>query len=589
MAQATPPAAAADDPPEGTLAGVLVPGGAVTALILGAAILHTLGPFGLLGGAGLGVAGLAGHRSRRNRRSTRGGLFERRRPVRSWGPAAGGSAPSPRGTRAPSRRSAGSSAGGWPAARRGAAGPATPRTATGGRVAAGRTATGAPKPRAITPPTPARAPRHNRPAPRHSGPSTRHARNAARRAATPRTPATPRMPRSNAAPKAPATQRTPQGATKTTPRTAATKAGTRTGATKAGSAAARRMKRRSRLTCPQCWTSTAARVARRTPAAARAVRQRAGNTRRNLGNVARFYGITPGGRARNTGRNRPKPVPARTPKVRMTKKKPPTAPRPGRVKAPKSRVTVRAALRRAHRRAAPRIAGGAIRWMRYARRVQHRLLATRLAHIGPNWWPVIARGMGKALGPALAFGRWVSARRRIATWLRNWAPTAVAVAGVKAGTAPAHARVVPPPLATTAPRPVSAPTPHRPVTPPGAVAMSDPNVEGAIEAVQTAFANVAADPADSMVGYEGILLALPKLLEAVGEGLTQFSQVSEDEFAVDSNVPSMFVDAAKYAHDLSGFLEEAHEHYRALHEKQIENYEEPRPGAEKWDVRANQQ
>lgn len=478
------PAASTED--HGTLAGVLVPGGAAVALILGCNILHVLGPLALIGLLALGTLGVLGTVGlvARRRSSTRKSAL--RRAAANLGRTTKSTAAKTAAPRSPR--------------------PPRPAPATTARRPAARAAA------AMVPP----AARRSAPPPanRGGGPKPRPTNTRGV------DPATGIFGRRGTAPKGAPTARTAKAATAPKAPVPSPAAAKRTTAPRRATAAP--------ATGPVRRATAAARRAAGLPSAA-----------------------APKSR---TGR-----------KTSLAKK--PTA-------------TTRTALRKAAagtvataRWASPKLSRATAATARRIVRMHRRARKVRLHHPGPNWWPRLNRGWARVLTPALLAVRALMQRRRFADWIDT------------------HRRLqaAPAPAMKAVPRPIR-PGPHRPVTSPitKETAVSHPAIASAVESVQDAFAAVNGSPADNMREYEDILTGLPSLLTAIGAGLRAFADVSQDEFKVDTAIPDMLGDGSSHANELGSFLEDLHQRYRDVHEKQIENYEEATPGAEKWDVRANQ-
>jgi hypothetical protein len=234
--------------------------------------------------------------------------------------------------------------------------------------------------------------------------------------------------------------------------------------------------------------------------------------------------------------------------------------------------STRRRVRAAYRWASPRIARALIRTRMTLVRWRTRANLVRLRHLGPNWWPGIAKAWAAVMNGLIKAGGSIAFLPATRRWIAGYMPRKVDVADITLGPVSSNVRVIYTSTPTT-----------------GAPPMADPVIIEAAEQIRNAFATIAADPASSMRGYEAALLALPDLLEAIGEGLNGFADVTRDQFSVQEAVPDMLGEGASHAQGLGSFLADVHAHYRSLHEQQITNYEEPTVGSEKWDVVANQE
>lgn len=140
-------------------------------------------------------------------------------------------------------------------------------------------------------------------------------------------------------------------------------------------------------------------------------------------------------------------------------------------------------------------------------------------------------------------------------------------------------------------QPFNPPTDHTGITAPtGAAPMSEyaAPLEQAIDAVRQAGAMLLTNPAENMVGYEATLRALSGLQAEIGEAVRLAGETTRENFKVNPAVADAYADTAGYAISLASRLEEIPVLYRTLHAEQIENIENPTVQARKWDITANE-
>lgn len=225
-------------------------------------------------------------------------------------------------------------------------------------------------------------------------------------------------------------------------------------------------------------------------------------------------------------------------------------------------------------------------WRRTTRGVlaAHMFLGTiRYTSAGPNWLRPMAAVLHAITSPVArtlaATGSW--------GWLNRW---------MYQHTAPHIPKTSPTP--TTTPTPKTPPTPapaapaHHtittPVVPKGTPMSASAPIEQAVDAVRQAGAMLLTNPADNMVGYEATLHALATLQAEIGEAVRAAGESTRQNFKVNPAIAEAYDDTAGYANSLAGRLEEIPALFRTLHEEQIDNIENPTVQARKWDISANE-
>ncbi|MFD5881061.1 hypothetical protein [Streptomyces yangpuensis] len=217
----------------------------------------------------------------------------------------------------------------------------------------------------------------------------------------------------------------------------------------------------------------------------------------------------------------------------------------------------------------------------------------RHSTIGPNWLRPLSRLLYWATSP---LAKLITVTRSW-TWLNTWIyrttgrrPTAKPAAAKTGTTAPTAGS------GTGAPAPN--PGGHASVPSPAATAGKGTPVDNspvhhaypliyAADAIRLAAAAFAAAPADSMKGYEAVIENLGHLEFAMAHLLNDIAEVTQDSFKVNPIIPDEYRRIAVQFLFLGAFVDSAHLAYRTVHAEQIENIEQPSWQGRKWDISAN--
>lgn len=220
----------------------------------------------------------------------------------------------------------------------------------------------------------------------------------------------------------------------------------------------------------------------------------------------------------------------------------------------------------------------------------HTALGTvRLSATGPNWLKPLSKVLHWATSP---LAKLVSHSRRW-TWLSTWIyKTATARPITKPAkptpAVPAAGTGTPAPASgghTPVPSPATAPTGGTPVaTSPAHHAY--PLIYAA-QAIRAASAAFAAAPADSMKGYENVIENLGHLEFAMCHLMHNIAQVTEDDFKVNPEISNQFRTVGVQFLLLGAFVDSAHQVFREVHAEQLDNIENPTWQGRKWDISAN--
>ncbi|MER6253617.1 hypothetical protein ABT224_19905 [Streptomyces sp. NPDC001584] len=109
----------------------------------------------------------------------------------------------------------------------------------------------------------------------------------------------------------------------------------------------------------------------------------------------------------------------------------------------------------------------------------------------------------------------------------------------------------------------------------------------AADAIRMAAAAFAVAPADSMKGYEAVIENLGHLEFAMCHLLNDIAEVTQEAFKVNPVIPDQYRALAVQFLFLGAFVDSAHQAYRTIHAEQIANIEEPTWQGRKWDISAN--
>lgn len=231
-----------------------------------------------------------------------------------------------------------------------------------------------------------------------------------------------------------------------------------------------------------------------------------------------------------------------------------------------------------------------MRWGGRAMLSMHSALGSvRYSSAGPNW----VRPLSKVLFWATSPMAKLITVSRTWSWLNSWvyrtatarpAPKPAAAKAPAAGTGtpaspPAGGHTpVPSPAAATAPKGTSvdnSPVQH-----------TYPLIYAA-DAIRTAGQAFAAAPSDSMKGYEAVIEHLGQVNYAMFELMHRVATVTEDDFKVNTHIPDQFRMIGVHFLALGQFIDSAHALYRQIHAEQLENIENPTWQGRKWDVSVN--
>ncbi|MEV0600995.1 hypothetical protein AB0I82_17090 [Streptomyces sp. NPDC050315] len=251
----------------------------------------------------------------------------------------------------------------------------------------------------------------------------------------------------------------------------------------------------------------------------------------------------------------------------------------------KAAVPFRAGARAAARYGSPLLAHA---WRLGSRALLNGHLAlgsVRFSTMGPNWLRPLARVFHTLTTPAARALAWAGTWG----WLNRWMYRHTGV-----GTTP-----------TTPRRPAAASrrtsTVHRPVHSPTRVLTPATNgvpvssiepalpLQYAADAVRTAGAMMVLNPAANMIGYESTINSLAEIQRAIGDVIAMAAHSSRENFKVNPAIPDAYDDTAVYAHALAGRLDSIPTLYRIIHAEQIDNIENPTVQGAKWDQSANWQ
>ncbi|MEU4502640.1 hypothetical protein [Streptomyces sp. NPDC024089] len=221
----------------------------------------------------------------------------------------------------------------------------------------------------------------------------------------------------------------------------------------------------------------------------------------------------------------------------------------------------------------------------------HMLLGTiRYADLGPNWVRPLAKLLHAVTSPVArlihATGSW--------NWLNKWmyrntttqpdpngpklkpvSPAAVAAAVIRDHAA--HRAVNSP---WDAPSPKGTPTMSSSLS--GAMPLAY-----AAEAVRNAGIMLIINPSENMAGYESTIRQLSDVQAAISQVIQAAAASTRENFAVNPVISDAYDDTASYGYSLAERLDAIPVLFRMVHAEQLENLENPTPQAAKWDIGAN--
>ncbi|MGW1409499.1 hypothetical protein [Streptomyces sp. NPDC002403] len=251
---------------------------------------------------------------------------------------------------------------------------------------------------------------------------------------------------------------------------------------------------------------------------------------------------------------------------------------------------VRTAVRPVTRRFS-RAAAHVWRYGTHAFNRAHMMLGTiRYADLGPNWVRPLAKLLHAVTSPVArlihATGSW--------NWLNRWmyrntttqpdpngprlkpvSPAAVAAAVIRDHAA--HQAVNSP---WDAPSPKGSPTMSSSLS--GAMPLAY-----AAEAVRNAGIMLLINPSENMTGYEATIRQLSDVQAAISQVIQAAAASTRENFAVNPVISDAYDDTAQYGYSLAERLDAIPVLFRMVHAEQLENLENPTPQAAKWDIGAN--
>ncbi|WP_331723451.1 hypothetical protein [Streptomyces atratus] len=221
----------------------------------------------------------------------------------------------------------------------------------------------------------------------------------------------------------------------------------------------------------------------------------------------------------------------------------------------------------------------------------HMMLGTiRYADLGPNWVRPLAKLFHAVTSPVArlihATGSW--------NWLNKWmyrntttqpdpngpklkpvSPAAVAAAVIRDHAA--HQAVNSP---WDAPSPKGTPTMSSSLS--GAMPLAY-----AAEAVRNAGIMLLINPSENMAGYEATIRQLSDVQAAISQVIQAAAASTRENFAVNPVISDAYDDTAQYGYSLAERLDAIPVLFRMVHAEQLENLENPTPQAAKWDIGAH--
>lgn len=246
---------------------------------------------------------------------------------------------------------------------------------------------------------------------------------------------------------------------------------------------------------------------------------------------------------------------------------------------------LRHAANRASRVASPLLA----RAWRYGSRgllAAHMALGSiRYSNRGPNWLRPLAKVFHVLTTPAARAIAWSGS----IGWLNRWMyqHTSDQPARRNATTTPTGVT----PAQRGAHTPISRPALSAgPLTGGTTVTNIQPAMPlvNAAEAVRLAGAMLIINPADNMVGYEMTIRQLADLQSAIASVIRAAAASTRENFKVNPAVSEAYDDTAAYMDSIAARLGSIPYLYRVIHAEQIDNIENPTIQGAKWDIGANQ-
>ena len=248
---------------------------------------------------------------------------------------------------------------------------------------------------------------------------------------------------------------------------------------------------------------------------------------------------------------------------------------------------IRNAVRPAARRTS-RIAAHLWRFGTQTFNQAHMALGTiRYTNLGPNWVRPLAKLLHAVTSPVARLIHATGSWNRLNAWmyrntthhtdpkLKPVSPAAVAAAVARNNTA------------------------HQPFTIPGGTAPKGTTMSSelsgamplmyAADAVRTAGVMLLINPADNMHGYEATIRQLSDVQAAISQVIQAAAESTRENFAVNPVISDAYDDTAGYGFSLAERLDAIPVLFRMVHAEQLENLENPTPQAAKWDITQNMQ
>ncbi|MFJ3283289.1 hypothetical protein [Streptomyces halstedii] len=218
----------------------------------------------------------------------------------------------------------------------------------------------------------------------------------------------------------------------------------------------------------------------------------------------------------------------------------------------------------------------------------HMMLGTvRYTNLGPNWVRPLAKLLHAVTSPVARLIHATGSWNRLNAWMyRN----------TTSRTDPKLKPVSPAAVAAAVARNNTA---HQPFTSPGATAPKGTTMSSelsgamplmyAAEAVRTAGVMLLINPADNMHGYEATIRQLSDVQAAISQVIQAAAESTRENFAVNPVISDAYDDTAGYGFSLAERLDAIPVLFRMVHAEQLENLENPTPQAAKWDITQNMQ
>ncbi|THA29200.1 hypothetical protein E6R18_25145 [Streptomyces sp. A1277] len=109
----------------------------------------------------------------------------------------------------------------------------------------------------------------------------------------------------------------------------------------------------------------------------------------------------------------------------------------------------------------------------------------------------------------------------------------------------------------------------------------------AADAVRAAGIMLLINPSDNMHGYEATIRQLSDIQSAISQVIQAAAESTRENFAVNPVISDAYDDTASYGYSLAERLDAIPVLFRMVHADQLENLENPTPQAAKWDIGQN--